>query len=599
MFDLTGPDSQDIDQHPAKKRRLSPNVKAGGAPLRPQTLGGGRGISGTKNVSGAASKRPTYFDDDPIECSSSFRAPEKEASRELALDSDPFASSPQKAKGKTVSREIQDDYDPFADTPAPTKPMVKSSAAWDPISSSAPETSFRNSPAAAASRSFGRSKSDVINLDDSDGDAFSSDEEFPDLSNLDFSKRPQSFKPASRKPRASSKPKQASSSKPPAKSAEEKAREKEEKAAAREAEKERKLKEKQLEKEQKAADKARAAALAEVNKVRTDKKVSTPEMIVDLPDSLDDRVRLQAETLLSDLSVKHHSWDSPVDNVVKWRRRVNSRYDAEAGIYEPIIPVIEDEKHVMVILPAAEFVKLVLGSEGDDLESHVLNMTIHFASHTIIYLIEGLAPWQRKNRNNRNRQYAAAVRQASAVEDPNAPPPSSQAPSRKRKKAPAAPQEYIDEDAIEDALLTLQVAHGVLIHHTNVPVETAQWIAVFTQHISTIPYRRQKEQANDAAATFCMDTGQVRAGDGAADTYARMLQEVTRVTAPIAHGIAAEYPTVGQLVRGLEEKGPLVLEGVRKSANQNGAFTDRTVGQAMSRRIHKVFTGRDEGSTDI
>ncbi len=247
-----------------------------------------------------------------------------------------------------------------------------------------------------------------------------------------------------------------------------------------------------------------------------------------------------------------------------------------------------------MIVEAQDFVNLVLASEGVDLEAHVSRMKGSFAGFTLIYLIEGLTPWMRKNRNVRNRQFTSAVRnlESEAAELPS----SSQATSRRRRNNQH--REYIDEDSVEDALLSLQVIHGALIHHTNTGVETAQWIAVFTQHISTVPYRRQKELANDAAG-FCMESGQIRTGEDAKDTYVRMLQEIARVTAPIAYGVAAEFDTVVKLVRGLEARGPLRLENCRKSANKDGAFSDRTLGQAVSRRIYKVFTGRDEGSTDV
>ena len=382
----------------------------------------------------------------------------------------------------------------------------------------------------------------------------------------------------------------------------------EDKAAAREAEKLRKQREREENKEQKRIEKERAAALAEVNKVRTDKKVSTPEMLVNLPSSMNPSVRLQVEALLEDLNVRHYPYNSPVNNVVKWRRKVRARFNEDEGYWEPIpVERIEPEKHAMVLMPAAEFVELALGAKGSDLEAHVLQMQRHYEDDQLVYMIEGLTPWMRKNRNVRNRQFQSAVRntgadaEADAAPAPaaaNAPPPSSQAPPGRRRKDAKPPPMYIDEDQVEDALLQLQVAHGVIIHHTAAPIETAQWVATFTQHISTIPYRRQRDAANESAA-FCMETGQVRTGDGPADTYVRMLQEVVRVTAPIAYGIAGQHPTVGQLVRGLEAEGPLALEAIRKSANKDGAFTDRTIGQAISRRIHKVFTGRDETSTDI
>jgi crossover junction endonuclease EME1 len=60
--------------------------------------------------------------------------------------------------------------------------------------------------------------------------------------------------------------------------------------------------------------------------------------------------------------------------------------------------------------------------------------------------------------------------------------------------------------------------------------------------------------------TFCMDVGQVKTGDDKDDTYVKMLQEIVRITAPIAYGIASEYPNVVALTRGFRENGPLALQ---------------------------------------
>ncbi|KAK4210030.1 ERCC4 domain-containing protein [Rhypophila decipiens] len=467
---------------------------------------------------------------------------------------------------------------------------------WDPISSSAPPPTAPRNLVVQPARHMQRSVSEIITLDDSDDDNFatrieSSEDEFPDIGKLDASNRlsriPRGKQPARLRTLGATKPKVAR--KPARKTAEEVAKEREEKVAAREAERERKRQEAKQAKEDKALEKQMAAALAEVNKVRTDKKVSTPEMIVQLPDTLPASQKLQAETLLKDLDVQAESWRCPIENVVKWKRKVRSRFNEELGHWEPISMRIEEEKYAMVIMPFGEFVRRVLATDNSDaLESHVLLMQRAFPDHTIIYLIEALDTWMRKNRNLRNRQYVSAVLG-------DQPPPSTQARRRKNNE----PTEYVDEDKIEDALLQLQVLHGVLIHHTNAEIETAQWIAIFTQHISTVPYRRQKEESNAAGAGFCMETGQVRTGDGAKDTYIRMLQEIGRVTAPVAYGIAAEFGSVPELVRGLEESGPLTLEGVKKSANRDGALTDRSVGQAMSKRIYKIFTGKDATSTEI
>ena len=64
-----------------------------------------------------------------------------------------------------------------------------------------------------------------------------------------------------------------------------------------------------------------------------------------------------------------------------------------------------------------------------------------------------------------------------------------------------------------------------------------------------------------------MDVGQVRTGDDKADTYVKMLQEIVRVTLPVALGIASEYPDVTSLVRGFREGGPLILENITVCAS--------------------------------
>ncbi|KAI3323655.1 hypothetical protein HD806DRAFT_69624 [Xylariaceae sp. AK1471] len=487
----------------------------------------------------------------------------------INLSSDPINSPPQ--------RKAQ---------PIPSNAHIK--AAWDPISSSAPETydiqDLLSSPP-VSKEARPRSHPKAMDIGD-----FSDSDDLPDLDNVDFSKirtlkRSQSLS-SRHKPQASN---------PPAKkivmSAGEKERERKQKAEAKEAEKERKRLEKERTKEERALQKDKEKALAEVNKLRTDKRVSTPEMIVDIPASINPSLKVQIEALLGDLDVQHETWNSVVEHVVKWRRKVTSRFNEEMGFWEPTPLHIKDEGSVLVIVQAAEFVKFVLGEEGQDLEAHVLQMKSTFPNSRLIYLIEGLTSWMRKNRNLLNRQFASAVRNLGASAESG---PSSNQPRRRNNNQH---QEYIDEDKIEDALLSLQVLHGTFVHHTNAPVETAQWVAVFTQHISTIPYRKARDASVDAG--FCMESGQVRTGDGAKDTYIRMLQEITRVTAPIAYGIATKYESVTDLMRGLEEEGPLALAECRKSANKDGALTDRTIGQAISKRVHKIFLGRDPASTDV
>ena len=114
-----------------------------------------------------------------------------------------------------------------------------------------------------------------------------------------------------------------------------------------------------------------------------------------------------------------------------------------------------------------------------------------------------------------------------------------------------------------------------------------------------------------------MDSGQVKCGKDAEETYINMLLANVRITGPIAYGIAARYPKVVNLLDGLEQKGPTALEHLKvvvqhvykspirkltmskKSANKDGSMGERNIGPAISRRLHKVLTDADPSSTDI
>ena len=265
--------------------------------------------------------------------------------------------------------------------------------------------------------------------------------------------------------------------------AREKEREKETRKEQKAKEKEEDKEKKRLEKEEKAKEKRIAADLAEVNKSKLDKKDSTPEMIVDLPASIDGRsVDTQIRQFLRNLGVDATLYQSPIPNVIRWRRKMKAKWNSELDHWEPLEHMqIENEKHVMCIMSAKEFVALAMVQHGgQDVETHVAKVKSAYEDCIPIYLIEGLQLWMRKNRTAENRAYQAKVLNQAQAD---------QAPSGSQAKRKKSPVEIVDEDMIEDSLLRLQVMNGCLVHHTMTSVETAEWVANFTQHISTIPYR--------------------------------------------------------------------------------------------------------------
>ena len=258
---------------------------------------------------------------------------------------------------------------------------------------------------------------------------------------------------------------------------------KEQKAREKEEDQERK----RILREEKAREKRIAADLAEVNKSKLDKKDSTPEMIVDLPASIDGQsVDTQIREFLKTLGVDATLYQSPLPNVVRWRRKMKARWKPELEYWEPMERMeIHEEKHVMCIMSAKEFVALAVGqNNGEDIDSHVMRLKSAYDDCIPIYLIEGLHIWTRKNKTAENRAYQDRVN-ALSQSNTDGVPSASQQVSKKRKPVSG----FVDEDLIEDALLRLQIMNGSLVHHTNTSVETAEWVANFTQHISTIPYR--------------------------------------------------------------------------------------------------------------
>ena len=262
-----------------------------------------------------------------------------------------------------------------------------------------------------------------------------------------------------------------------------KAHEKQVSRAQKAKEKENELARKRVEKEEKAKQKQKDAEIAEVNKAKLDKKDSTPEMIVDLPASVHgQRVDTQTREFLRNLDVETSLYQSTIPDVIKWRRKVKAKWNTVEGLWEPLARMqIEDEKHVACIMPAADFISLCTAQDDEDnIDTHVSKLKGAYPNCVPIYLIEGLTKKMRESKTAANRQYQNHVVNQGQTDG------TSSSRTNKRKKAVS---KIVDENVIEDVLLRLQVIHNCLIHHTAFHVETAEWIATFTQHISTIPYK--------------------------------------------------------------------------------------------------------------
>ena len=70
--------------------------------------------------------------------------------------------------------------------------------------------------------------------------------------------------------------------------------------------------------------------------------------------------------------------------------------------------------------------------------------------------------------------------------------------------------------------------------------------------------------------TFSMESGQVKTGDDKEDTFSKMLQEIVRVTPPIAQAVVDRYPSAMVLVKAFRKGGPLILENLQVSLRLHG-----------------------------
>ncbi|KAL9034687.1 MAG: hypothetical protein Q9214_006934 [Letrouitia sp. 1 TL-2023] len=316
-------------------------------------------------------------------------------------------------------------------------------------------------------------------------------------------------------------------------------------------------------------------------------------MIVDLPISIDGSpLDTQVRDSLKEIGVETASYQSPVPNVIRWRRKVEARFDAQKGYRVQLTTKeIDIEKHVICFMAAQDFVSLATAdpdSDGKDLNTHVLDIKRAFDGYIPIYLIEGLDNWMNKNKNARNRAYKASVNgDVRNQADSSTSGGCAAAPRRKRP-----PIKIVDENMIEDALLRLQIMNGCMIHHTIKTDDSAEWVVHFTEHISQIPYRNEQMTHG---TTFCMESGQVKAGKDKHDTFLCMLQENIRITPSIAHAIAEKYPNVNKLVEAMEKIGPSALEKVKK----DGEDAEKNIGPVISKRLYKVFMDLDPMTADI
>ncbi|RUS26581.1 ERCC4 domain-containing protein [Jimgerdemannia flammicorona] len=296
-----------------------------------------------------------------------------------------------------------------------------------------------------------------------------------------------------------------------------------------------------LEKAEKEAAKQQDRDLRTANNLKAHNRLEcTQEMIVDLECTLStSALGPLIRTVLEPKLVETTEFDNPITNVIKWRRKVKAVWDPEAQLFVPIPDErVDDEPHVLVVLDAREFGRLVQ-AEGNALAKHVAAVKRSFEGRRVIYLIEGLEGYYKKKKQKQKRAFEQAVRDGfEAAENGGG----SNAKGKARKMAD---DDFLEtgptKEEVEARLIWLQLVERCLVVHTSDGEDTAEWIGILTTDIATIPYKNRNTDLS-----FCVE-GQVRSGADAADTWFRLLQEIQLVTPTVAKAITNTYPTLRSL----------------------------------------------------
>ncbi|KAI5287511.1 hypothetical protein KEM54_005942, partial [Ascosphaera aggregata] len=347
-------------------------------------------------------------------------------------------------------------------------------------------------------------------------------------------------------------------------------------------------KQRQAEKEERYRLKALENKLAEVNKRQNDRKKSALEMIVDLPASFNDQMKELAKQCFDDAKIKTSMVHSIVPNLITFRRKLTRVWDSNNYTFRPITQSIVQEPHVLCVLKAEEFARLVeAGVEGDNGNVDQLAQSINAAHPNFnqLYIIEGLSQFIKARANRTQREFANQVRVT--LTQSQVPPPSQ---GRRRVRQHRVPD--VDEEQIEDALQHLEVEHFAKISHTSSPAETITLVQRLTEYISTVRHSPEETTLADARTSFCLAAGQVSTGANACEAYIKMLQHPGAITESLAKDIARDYPGVLDLLRAFENKGPTALQDVERT--RNGQTTQRGVerlGKALSEKLWATMTG--------
>ncbi|CAN6598930.1 hypothetical protein TRVA0_001S06524 [Trichomonascus vanleenenianus] len=335
--------------------------------------------------------------------------------------------------------------------------------------------------------------------------------------------------------------------------------------------------EKAKEKGQALENKLKRKALEAANRAKRGRTDSTAEIILNVTGAFhDSSIGFKVKEALGEFGTEILTWDcDDVEYVdlIRYQRKVTSRYNHEEDIYVPCDMEIHEENQGIVFVEASNFVKLL---DLNIFDKHLEKVQEHFEGKRIIYVIQGLQQVLRKAANEKNREVAARVRQLMNSKSTSAAPPSSQRATR------TSSTNEIDTKEIEMALTRMEVELCFRVLHTANFLESSDLIVDLTHDIGAAPYKRTKLLTNEN-----VEIGTIRSGADAKDTFIKSLEQIKYVTPGVAQAISSRYTGIKELRASLTRQGIDALVGIRKGD------TGRAIGRSLAEQIRSIFHSKD------
>ncbi|KAJ3358268.1 hypothetical protein HDU91_005264 [Kappamyces sp. JEL0680] len=331
---------------------------------------------------------------------------------------------------------------------------------------------------------------------------------------------------------------------------------------------------KELEKLQRLHGKEAQQALKSVNVLRQRAQAAEELIVVICSTWKQESASDAVIQTLRDAGATIHSTKQPIPYSMTFCRKITREFDFDQESWKPCCVRYEMEPFVLLLLRAERLAELCLDENG--VIDYFNSCVAAHKGHTLVFLVENLAEYRKKQRLAKNRMENDQLRLALG---------------EMQRKQPQFVHKRPEMSRLEAELLYLQIfGRGRVKIHPCSSAETAAWILSFTQQIAMFPELYVRKSVHS-----CLNFGEsVRSGKDAADTWRKMLEQIPGVTERVSSAILARYPTSASFAKATvdlsaRQAQQLLMELSVDSLSQGRA--PRSIGTTLAKRIVDVVLG--------